>query len=220
MENQSKQYQALSLKGEFFRKIIHISSSIIPIGYYFLNKEIVLSILIPILVLMLIFEILKYKYDFVYDLYLKWFKIMLRDHELRRGKVRINGASWLLLADVLCIIIFPKLIAITGMLLLSLSDSFSAIFGRIFGKKQFVPNRSFAGSLAFFMVGIIIAFITPKYFYISKEYLLYAAVVFITTIVDTLNLPVDDNFAIPIVSSSLLYILYIIFFPDFQFNLF
>jgi len=115
MENSAKeQTNNLSLKGEFYRKTIHFFSSAIPIGYYFIPKNIVLSIIIPLLFLMLLVEAVKYKNDFIYGLYLRYFKSMLRDHEADRRKIRINGASWLLAADVLCIIIFPKYIAITG----------------------------------------------------------------------------------------------------------
>ncbi len=99
------------------------------------------------------------------------------------------------------------------MLLLSLADSTSAIVGRVYGKKQYAPNRSVIGSVTFWIVGIIIIFVTPKYLYVPREYLLGVVAVTGTTFADSLNLPIDDNFVIPIVSSVLLYVLYIIFFP-------
>ncbi len=203
----------ITLKGELSRKFIHYLSSVIPIGYYVLDKKIVLLVLIPLLVLMLIVEVLKYKSDFIYSLYVKLFRYMLREHEYDTRRIRINGASWVLIADIICIIAFPKLIAITGMLLLSLADSTSAIFGRVFARKHYAPNRSLPGSLSFLIVGILVVVISPKYFYVPKEYLIGSLAVVGTTIADALNLPADDNFTIPIVSSVLLYVLYIIFFP-------
>lgn len=215
MENSTKeQTNNLSLKGEFYRKTIHFFSSAIPIGYYFIPKNIVLSIIIPLLFLMLLVEAVKYKNDFIYGLYLRFFKSMLRDHETDRKKIRINGASWLIAADVLSIIIFPKYIAITGMLMLSFSDSLSGIFGRLYGKKQYAPNRSYVGTLTFFLVSVLIVFLTPKYQYLPVEYYLALFAVLLTTIVDSMNLPIDDNFAIPLVYSWLLYVLYLIFLPS------
>jgi dolichol kinase len=205
--------QTFSFKGELMRKTLHISSSAIPIGYYFLERNLLLEILLPIIAAMLLVEFLKYKSTIVYDLYVKIFKVMLREHEFDRRRVRFNGATWLLLGDIASIIIFPRLIAITGMLLLSLSDSFSAIIGKTYGKKQYAPNRSVIGSLTFFVVGVLIVFLTPKYFYTKQEYALGAGAVFFTTLIDALNLPTDDNFTIPIVSSVLLYVLYILFYP-------
>ncbi len=203
----------LSLKGEFYRKMLHIFSAVIPLTYYFIDKQVILMILLPLIFLMLMVEILKYRIDFVYNIYVKFFSIMLRNHETERMRVRMNGATWLLVADVITIIVFPKYIAITGMLLLSLSDSFSGIMGRLYGKKKYSKNRSYIGTLTFFIVGLLIAVFTPKYFYSSTEYLIAAAAVFLTTIADSINLPADDNLVIPIVSSALLYVLYILFFP-------
>lgn len=145
---------------------------------------------------------------------MKLFKSMLREHETDRKKIRINGASWVLAADIFCILIFPKYIAITGMLLLSFSDSLSGIFGRIFGKKMYAPNRSYAGTITFFIVSVIIALVTPKYLYVTAEYFIVLSAVIITTIADSVNLPVDDNFAIPVVYSGFVYLLYLILLPS------
>lgn len=215
MENSTaEQINNLSLKGEFYRKTIHFFSSAIPIGYYFIPKNTVLTIIVPLLFLMLLVEAAKYKNDYIYGLYLKYFKSMLRNHEIDRSKMRINGASWVLAADILCILIFPKYIAITGMLLLSFSDSLSGLFGRLFGKKQFAPNRSYVGTITFFLVGVLIVFFTPKYLYVPVEYYMALFAVLVTTVADSVNLPVDDNFAIPIVYSGFLYVLYLIFLPS------
>jgi dolichol kinase len=209
-DNQS---QPITLKGELYRKLIHFASSAIPIGYYFLDKRTTLTILVPILGAMFLFEILKYNSKSVHALYIKLFSYLLREHEYDTRRIRINGATWLLLADTICIIAFPKLVAITGMLLLSFSDSVSAIVGRVYAKKHYAPNRSVVGSVTFLVVGIIIIFAAPKYFYTPSEYFIGIAAVVGTTIADAFNLPVDDNFTIPIVSSVLLYVLYMFFFP-------
>lgn len=205
--------QTVSFKGEIYRKLIHIFSASIPIGYMFLSKEILLYVTVPITFLLLLIEVLKYYSDVIYNLYKQLFGFLLRDYEFDRSKIRINGASWLMLGDILCIFIFPKYIAVAGMLLLSLGDSFSAIIGRLFGRKHYVPNRSLAGTFTFFIVGIIIVIITPKYNHDPVEYMIAFFVIFVTTVIDSLNLPINDNFAIPVVYSALLYILYLIFFP-------
>lgn len=202
-----------NFKGEFFRKLIHISSSAIPIGYYFLDKQIVLDILFPLLFLILLVEILKYRIDSVYNLYLKIFGAMLKGHESDRKLFRFTGATWVLLADVFCIVFFPKLIAITGMLILSLADSLSAVFGRLSKGKHFAPDRSVMGTTVFFLICLTISFLGPKYFYSLEEYSIYIAMSVITTVSDIIPLPIDDNFAIPVISCSSLYIFYLFFFP-------
>lgn len=203
----------ISLKGELLRKLIHYSSAAIPIGYFFLAKSVVLLVIIPLLAGMLIVELLKYKSKTVHGLYFKLFGYLLRQHEYDTLNIRINGASWVIIADIICIIFFPKYIAITSMLLLSLADSTSAIIGRVYGKKQYAPNRSYAGTITFFLVGVAVVMLTPKYVYSYKEYLIYLAALTGTTYADSVNLPIDDNFTIPVVCAVLLYVLYLIFLP-------
>ena len=200
-------------RGELHRKLIHISSSSIPIGYYFLDKNLVLGIIIPLLIVLLLFELLKYRIKFLHGLYIKLFKDMLREHEYDKQIFRVNGASWVLIGDILCILIFPKLIAIGGMLLLSLADSISAIAGQLFAKKYYTKNRSYLGTTVFLVIGIIIVTLTPKYFSNSLEYFIGYAAIVITAVSDSISLPVDDNLIIPIVFCGALYVLYLLFFP-------
>lgn len=203
------------LSGEIFRKMIHYASSAIPIGYYFIDKKIVLIILAAILLLMLGVEFIKYKSNFLYDLYLKNFKHLLREHEYDRTRFRLNGASWVIFAAILCILIFPKLIAITGLLMLTFADSTSALLGRLFGKKQYAPNRSYVGTAVFFIVGLIIITLAPKYFGTVKEFSILLIAVIATTVADSLKLPIDDNFTIPVTCCTVLYMLYAVLYPGF-----
>ncbi|HAX49273.1 MAG TPA: hypothetical protein DCX92_09855 [Bacteroidetes bacterium] len=204
-------------QGEIYRKLIHYSSASISIGYLFIQKEIVLLVLGILLLLMFLVEFIKYKSNFIYDLYLKNFKHMLREHEYDRNRFRINGASWVIFAAIFCIILFPKLIAVTGLLMLSFADSTSALAGRLFGKKQYAPNRSYVGSITFFVVGLFVMFLAPKYFYTVTEYSIVLIAVIATTVADGLSLPIDDNFTIPVVCCSVLYLLYILFYPGIVF---
>jgi dolichol kinase len=199
------------MKGEVFRKMIHYSSASISIGYYYMEKNLVLVILSVLLLLMLGVEFLKYKSESIYNLYLKYFKDMLREHEYDRKKFRFNGASWVILSCIICIFFFPKLIAIMGMLMLSLADSTAGLLGRLYGKKQYAPNRSFVGTLTFFVMGLIVIAVTPKYTYSFKEYIIGIAAVVITTFAEAFYLHIDDNLTIPIVGSLSLYVLYLIF---------
>jgi dolichol kinase len=197
--------------------MIHYSSAAIPISYLFLDKFAVLSILASLIFFMALAELVKYRSDAFYHFYLKYFKYMLREHEYNRFKFRINGASWVVLSAIFCIILFPKLIAVTGLLMLSFADSSSALLGRLFGRKQYAPNRSYVGTAVFFVIGLLVALLTPKYFGMMKEYIIGFVMVVVTTIADGLSLPVDDNFTIPVVSCTVMYLLYILVFPGFTF---
>ncbi|MCX7877815.1 MAG: hypothetical protein N2510_04140 [Ignavibacteria bacterium] len=207
----------VTLKGELLRKMIHYSSSLIPVGYYFLDKNIILAVLLSLLVGLIVVEILKYRSEIIYSLYIKYFGSMLRGHEYDRGKFRLNGASWVIISFLFCIILFPKLIAIVSMLILSFADSTSAIAGILFGKRKYAPNRTYLGTVVFFLTGALVVIFSPKYFYSFNEYLAGFIALTLTTIADGINLPVDDNFTIPAIFSFVLYILYLLFYPGFNF---
>ncbi|MEO8514852.1 MAG: dolichol kinase [Ignavibacteria bacterium] len=213
MEETAENNSTTPLSGEILRKMIHYASAAIPIGYLYIPKDIVLLILGVLLVMMAVFELLKYKSNLMHSVYVKYFKHMLREHEYDRSKFRLNGASWVILASIFCIILFPKLIAVTGLLMLSFADSTSALLGRIFGKKQYAPNRSYVGTIAFFVIGIIIILLSPKYSGGVKEYVIGFIAVAVTTIADAVSLPVDDNFTIPVVCCGVMYLLYILLYP-------
>lgn len=198
--------------------MIHYSSAVISIGYLFIDKFTVLWILCALLAGLLLVEFIKYKSDFIYHFYMRYFKIMLREHEYDRSKFRINGASWVLFSAIFCIILFPKFIAIFGLLMLSFADSTSALAGRLWGKKQYAPNRSYVGTAVFFIVGIVVLIFSPKYFGGMTEYLIAFLTVIATTAADALNLPVDDNFTIPVASCVVMFLLYLLFYPGIVFS--
>lgn len=211
--SEAKNNSTTPFKGEIFRKMIHYSSASVPIGYLFIEKNIVLLVLVILLAALFAVELIKYKSDFIYNLYMKYFKDMLRSHEYDRTKFRINGASWVLFSCIFCIMIFPQLIAVFGLLMLSFADSTSALAGRMWGKKQFAPNRSYVGTGVFFLVGIVIMFLSPKYFGSGTEYLIAFIAVVLTTIADASTIPIDDNFTIPATACTVMYVLYLLFYP-------
>lgn len=198
--------------------MIHYSSSVISIGYLFIDKYTVLWILGALLAGLLLIELIKYKSDFIYHFYMRYFKVMLREHEYDRSKFRINGASWVLFSAIFCIILFPKFIAIFGLLMLSFADSTSALAGRLWGKKQYAPNRSYVGTAVFFIVGIVVLIFSPKYFGGMTEYLIAFLTVIATTAADAMNLPVDDNFTIPVTACVVMFLLYLLFYPGIVFS--
>ncbi len=96
------------------------------------------------------------------------------------------------------------------MLITIFSDSFAAIFGKIYGK-HFIKNKTIEGSLAFFISGVLIILLTPKVTISVKEYYLGAAAVFITSLFDLIPFKVDDNILIPLFFGTVYFVLIKIF---------
>jgi dolichol kinase len=135
---------------------------------------------------------------------------MLRKHERRD----FTGASYLLTSAIVCVAIFPPMIAFLAMCFLSIGDTFAAIIGMNFGKRKIRnTSKSFEGALACFITtlsfGILINYNIPidHIWYLNPIVVTCGAVA--ATIAETSNIDIDDNVKIPIISGIVMSITYI-----------
>lgn len=184
-------HNSISLQKEILRKLIHFGSGIIPILVIFFEKETVLPILVIFTILFISVDFLKSKINWMFKLYKYFFQSISRKNEL----YKLTGASWFLLGDVIVLIIFPENIAIFSMLLLSVSDTFAAIFGKIFGNTKLFL-KSLEGTFAFFLSGLIISM-----FFQDLPLSIRLITVLTATIVEIYSTKINDNLTIPIVSA-------------------
>ena len=178
--------QEISLKRELQRKVVHATSLLIVVGYYFLPKE-------AVLLLMTLFLILFLEIEFVrIDLKLKlpFFHKLYREKE----EDRLSGNVFFLIGAIIAISVFSKEIAIAAILMTTFGDAAAAIFGKRFGR-TWIPklkNRAVEGCMAEFVVDLVIGFI----FLGSWPVILVMAGT--ATIVETVVHKIDDNLIIPV----------------------
>lgn len=195
MSNESN----ISYKQEILRKAIHLASLSIPISYIFLSRANMLSILIPATIAFIIFDILSKKVNYFINLLMKYFGDMLRPHE-KKGTGIFNGATWVLISASICVIFFPKIIAITSFTILIISDVCAALIGRKFGKHKFY-NKSIEGTTSFIISAIIIVLIYFEIFKLPSSYLITGiAGAIVGGIIEAISkvIKIDDNLSIPI----------------------
>jgi dolichol kinase len=124
-------------------------------------------------------------------------KPILRGHEIDNDKSVFTGGTYITIAFLICVIIFPKQIAITAMFVVIFCDSFAAIAGKSIGK-HFIANKTLEGSLAFFVTGVIIIILTPKVTDSITEYYIGFIAILLSTIFELIPLKIDDNISTPI----------------------
>lgn len=209
---------SVDFKAELVRKGIHLFSLIIPVIYYFIPKEIALFILVPMTAVFVTIDLARYDVPFISKLFYKFFGFLLRRHEMDRQKHALNGATYMLISAVICVIIFPKYIMISSFVVLILGDASSALFGKRFGRHRILPGRgipkSYEGSLAFVVAGIAAVLLTPKIHYLPLEYVIGGAAAVVAAAAEVLSYSiVDDNIAVPIAFGITMWALYIILLP-------
>ncbi len=180
---------------ELVRKAIHLSSSAIPLLYWFMfEQDFMLKGVILLAAGFLLAEYLRFHVPKGRKIFENVFGSALRNHE----HMQLTGATYVFTGSVVCIFLFPKEIAVPSLLILSLSDTFAALVGIPFGKHPFLA-KSLEGSTAFFMVTLLILSI-----FLPENIVINLIVALVLTVVEAFPMNLDDNFVIPISSGILL----------------
>jgi dolichol kinase len=197
---------------EIVRKGIHLFSLCIPIIYFFISQQFALCLLLPITAVCISVDMTRYYFPSVSRWFYRWFGWLLRRHETDTNQKRLTGASNVLISASLCVLLFPKVIALNAFTILIISDTISALIGRRFGRHRFLA-KSLEGSLAFFISAVIVIAIAPKVNRLPTEYVIGIIAAAIGTVVEALPIRIDDNLTIPLAVGFSLWWLYILLLP-------
>jgi dolichol kinase len=193
-----KQSNQLHFQAELNRKIIHLSCVILPLLYHsLLNREQILVICSIICIFFIIAEFLRFKHKLSGQIFERVFFPLLREEEKKK---HITGATYLFISATVTFFIFSKEIAVPAVLILTVSDSFAAIVGKMTDSVRFF-NKSLAGSVTFFALSLsILLLFLPEIGWVSIP------VALVVTVIEALPLPVNDNILITMSTGVLLYI--------------
>ncbi|OQX56178.1 MAG: hypothetical protein B5M53_02835 [Candidatus Cloacimonas sp. 4484_209] len=106
------------------------------------------------------------------------------------------GTTNFLIANLFCIIFFPKSIAIAALIFLTFGDAMSTVIGKPFGKIRFFNDRSIIGSVSFFITCLVTGLILMALPRINLSFYTILIGSLTATIVELLPFPIDDNLTI------------------------
>jgi dolichol kinase len=181
---------------EVSRKIVHLATLSIPIGYAVLPKETVITILLPLFLGFLIVDLLRHYYSRMSSLFQRYLLgTVLREEE----RNTLMGSTYFLFSSILAILFFPKPIAIVSLLFLILSDTAAAIVGKWIGRVR-IFGKTLEGSLAFLLSSLFIVWVYPD---LNRFWGSLAALG--ATLIELLPIRVDDNLTIPLVAGAIMF---------------
>lgn len=188
----------MNLQHEFYRKCLHLLLLVIPMTYHFLGKWKALMIFAPVTLLVVSLDYLRRHNAKIKTIFAKIFGSILREHELDGTK--LCGASFVGLATCINFLFFKAEIAITGFLILIISDALAALVGKGIPSRPFF-EKSLAGSVAFFISALVILIGCGISYHSGYWFFLFG--IFATFCVTMFEarpslFSVDDNFSIPI----------------------
>ena len=176
---------------EILRKIVHISSLIVPLSYLFfiVDKESMLTYILIAINIAFLIEISRIKFSNFQNIFNKYFGLMLRGEE-KNGK--ITGATWMLLGWFTTILLFPIDIAVAALIFLSIGDAIAGLIGKTFPIYK-VKDKTISGTLA----GIIVCVSSVLILNPSLPLCIIIIGAVSAMFIELLPLPLDDNLTIP-----------------------
>jgi dolichol kinase len=181
---------------EIKRKVVHLATLIIPVGYALTSEETVILFLVPFFLALLLVDLLRLLHPGMASLFQKYFfGKVLREEE----KPTFMGATYFIFSTILTILLFPKSIAIASIFVLILADTAAALVGRWIGKIR-IFGKTLEGSAAFLLTSLVIVWISPNLNRFSGSLAALGA-----TVVEILPVRVNDNLTIPLVAGAIMF---------------
>ena len=138
--------RAWSWRGELGRKGIHLASAIFPLAWHYgvVDRPLLLGALALGLAIAALLEIGRRTSTGMRRWFESWFGWMLRGHEA----TRLTGASWILLAMFLAVLLLPMRAALVALWAGVVGDAAAALVGRAIAARAAGRGKTWAGSAA------------------------------------------------------------------------
>lgn len=198
----------LALRDEMLRKSIHFSSLWIPALYFFLPKGQMLLILLVVSLAVVVADVFRHSPGKIQDLFNKYFATVLREGEKVEGK--FTSATMFMLASLVTVLIFPKVIAICAVSVLVISDACAALVGKKYGTYHIIEHKTKEGSIAFFVSALAVLLTIGIVMHQNASFYVAGFVAAVVgALVEMISKPfgVDDNITIPLSVSIILWLL-------------
>ena len=180
---------------EIRRKLVHLATLVIPIGYAWTDLNTVLSFLLPLFLSLLTVDLLRHYHQGTGALFGRFFfGRVLREEE----KPTFMGSTYFLFSTLLSVLIFQKPVAIASLLILTLSDTAAALVGKGIGKTPLF-GKTLEGSSAFLLTSILIVWLYPGLNRFAGTLAAFGA-----TLIELLPLPLNDNLTIPLTAGAIM----------------
>lgn len=209
----------LPYKYEVVRKLIHLSSLSIPLTYYFIDNFTAVLILSLLFLAAIAIEIGRFRSESFGSLFDKIVGKLLREHESGNGQRKLSGATYVLASALLCVLLFPKIIAIAALAMFLVGDTAASLIGIKFGKHPFL-KKSLEGTLAFIASAFLIFLVVPKVTGTLPEYGIGLAAAAAGAFIENISGGVmDDNLMVSMTIGAALWIGFEFFFANGSFSM-
>jgi dolichol kinase len=187
------------------RKFYHFMMGVFCFSLYafWLTREQALFLLSTVGGAWMIGDVLRLKFPAMNAVALKYFGKIMRREELKS----ITGNSFYILGLLVLVFFFSKPIALLSTLFLAVGDPIAAVVGTHWGRHRLIGKKSVEGALAnYIATGFISGLFAMGILELQGAQVIFFALLggTISTVVELIPTPLDDNFTIPIGSAIFL----------------
>jgi len=172
----------------------------IPMIYYVLPQRSGRLILLAICIVVVTVDFLRLHVDGVKEGFILFFGSFLRRHEF----TRLSGATYLLLGCLVTSLLFRKPIVVAACAYSIVGDTFAAILGQNIKSPKLFKGKTLMGSLGFLLASLaaaVVIYYLPDT--LSMKPLIIGVIA--ASVFESLPLPLNDNFAVPILTGLVMY---------------
>ncbi|MCB0407176.1 MAG: hypothetical protein KDD34_03165 [Bdellovibrionales bacterium] len=193
------------------RKVWHFLGVLTIIWIYLRTaRSEALQIAVGVTFLFLSLDIFRHSFPQLNTALIKLMAPLMREHE----KTKLAGTSYLLVGMTFIVFMFSKDVVILSLLFLAIADPMASFIGVKYGKDKIIGHKSLQGTMAAFVVCMVISAI---YFFtnnlMTERILIVSVLAGLIGAVSEL-IPIwklDDNFTFPVLSATLLWLLFLVF---------
>lgn len=192
------------------RKVWHfLGVTCVLVIYHNVSRPVALQLLTLVGSFVIFCDLYRLKSAWFNKIFVRIFGALMRDSEQKT----LLGSTYMAIGVFICVALFPPLVVKLSLIFLAVADPLASYFGIRYGKDRLFGNKSLQGSTAAFVSCSLVSAI----YFLSKgimvERLLIASL--LSGLVGAISegVPVgklDDNLVMPIVSSTLLMLLFLV----------
>jgi len=193
-----------SFKKELNRKAIHLSSLWIPAVIYFAPRSWAMILFAILLLGDIILEYANYhRCAWARKTFGSMFFKVMRNKETSKKHFEFSGSVFVLCGALLSVCLFSKQVAVVGLSIMLISDTFAALVGKFFGTRKIYQEKSLEGTVAFFMSAVVVCLLYEPILSVC-----YATIIacICATLVELFEnkIKLDDNMSIPLIFGAIM----------------
>jgi dolichol kinase len=172
------------MRRELGRKAIHLATIAVPLAAWWLPRPVTILVLVLAVLLAGLIEVARFRLRWVRYLFLSRTRSMLRSHE----RAKFAGATYLAIAYLLAVVLFPKPVAVAAMLYSGAGDAVAALVGKRWGRHRTDWGKSWEGAAAGLVANVAAGLAIP-----GLPLAAVACGAIVAAALEFSPVPVDDN---------------------------